>query len=238
MNGRGGGKRLLPVCLFFLLAMQPAAIAAEITFNPLPGMRAGAKVESLLERRWKHVSRQSLDVSCGSAALATILQYQFGDQVTEEALIRAILKQVSQKDVSDRGGFTLLDLKKAAIELGYTVHGYKLTFERLVELNSPVLVPITVRGFKHFVVFRGMLGDRVVLADPAFGNMLVPDFLFESIWKDIALVITKDGKSFAPGVARLAISEHDAYVTAETPEALRSFLQQNQFMFEVDPDEF
>lgn len=237
MNGRGEGKRLLPVCVFFLLA-QPVARAAEITFCPIPGARVGANVESLLERRWKHVSRQSLDVSCGSAALATILQYQFGDQVTEEALIRAILKQVSQKDVSARGGFTLLDLKRAAIELGYTVHGYKLTFERLAELNSPALVPITVRGFKHFVVFRGVIGDRVVLADPAFGNLLVPDFLFESIWKDIALVITKDGKSQAPGAAHLTIAETDAYTVAETPEALRSFLQQNQFMIEVDPNEF
>ena len=235
MNGRGEGKRLLPVCLFFLLA-QPAAWAAEVTFCPLPGMRAGTNVESLLERRWKHVARQGLDISCGSAALATILQYQFGEQVTEEALIRAILKSVSQNDVNARGGFTLLDLKRAATELGYTVHGYKLNFERLITLDSPALVPVTIRGYKHFVVFRGTIGDRVILADPSFGNLLTPDFLFQSIWQDIALVI--EGNGHGPIPAKLNVDVSDFHV-AGTQEALSSFLQ-GDFLngIEVDPDEF
>lgn len=235
MNRRGEGKRILSVCVFVLLA-QPAAFAAEITFCPMPGARVGSSVESLLERRWKHVARQGLDISCGSAALATILQYQFGEQVTEETLIRAILKQVSQKDVSARGGFTLLDLKRAATELGYTVHGYKLTYERLIGLSSPVLVPVTIRGYKHFVVFRGTIGDRVILADPSFGNLLAPDFLFQSIWQGIALAIERKENGPIPAKLNVDVSE---FHVADTQEALRTFLQADFLNgIEVDPDEF
>lgn len=219
-----------------LLIGQPAVFAAEVSFSPFSGARMSTAVESLLERRWTHIARQSLDISCGSAALATILRFQFGDPVTEEELIRAILKRVAQKEVNRRGGFTLLDLKRVATELGYTVHGYKLTFEQLAELRTPALVPVTIRGYKHFVVFRGVVGDRVVLADPAFGNLVVRDFLFQSMWQDIALVIQRQGG--APAPAELSVTDDEAATIPETSDALRTFMQQRGFQLEVTPDEF
>jgi len=49
--------------------------------------------------------------------------------------------------------------------------------EDLIEL-APVLVPIQTHGYNHFVIYRGIIGNRVALADPAFGNrsMLIDDF--------------------------------------------------------------
>ena len=214
-------------------ALPGIASAAEVSFSPFPGMRMSTTVDSLKEQRWKRVIRQSYDISCGSAALATILKYQFGHEISEQELIHAILARVQEKEVSRRGGFTLLDLKQVAMGFGYTVHGYQLSLEQLAGLGAPALVPISMRGYKHFVVFRGMVGDRVVLADPSFGNLLVPDFVFENVWQRIALVIERDGPT--PPPAELSVS--DPYM-AETPEALRAFLRRVDVHHVIRADEF
>ena len=224
----------LGVIIGALLLGHAEAFASEVSLSPFPGARVETRIESLIERRWKHVVRQSLDISCGSAALATILRYQFGDPVSEEALISDILKRVAEKEVGERGGFTLLDLKRVAMDFGYKVNGYKLGFQQLVELHTPALIPITIRGFKHFVVFRGVIGDHVVLADPAFGNLLVRDFLFCSVWKDVALVIKRDGVGLIS--TPLTIAEGDALVV-DTKDALRNFVQPSSYI-EMRADEF
>ena len=45
-------------------------------------------------------------------------------------------------------------------------------------------MPINLFGDNHFVIFRGMLRDRVLLADPAFGNRTMSVERFESAWID------------------------------------------------------
>jgi len=217
------------------LGLQPCVLAAEITFCPATGAgRFSATVESLLERRWKHVVRQSLDISCGSAALATILKYQFGDKVSEPELIRAILNHVGEKEFRKHGGFSLLDLKGVAAELGYHVEGYKVSLDRLAALKRPALVPIALRGFKHFIVFRGMVGDRVVLADPAFGNTLMERSQFVRIWKGVALVCIKNGTHLP---SQLDVTDEDLPV-AETDDALRSFINRVDVHSVIGQDEF
>jgi predicted double-glycine peptidase len=195
------------------VAAAPAALAADISFSPLDGVRMTSPVESLHERRWKHVSRQERDISCGSAALATILKFQYGDAVTETELIKSILKHVAAKEVSRRGGFTLLDLKKVAVDLGYDVKGYKMNVEQLAKLDVPALVPVTIRGYKHFVVYRGMVEDRVIIADPSFGNTLVDGATFQRIWQQIALVVRKPGDQDAP--AHLKAVDEDLVIVGE-----------------------
>jgi predicted double-glycine peptidase len=180
-----------------------------------------ASIESLAEQRWKHVIRQGLDISCGSAALATIINYQFGDQISEEVIIRTILATVKAEDVRKRGGFSLLDLKRVGSALGYTVKGYRLTFEQLKANNTPALVPITVRGFKHFVVFRGALDDRVALADPSFGNIVLSNADFIKAWQGIALILQRADK---PGAdSSLAVRIEDL-PRNDYPDTLRTFI--------------
>lgn len=217
------------------LASQPCAWAAEVSFSPATGGgRFQGMVQSLQERRWKNVTRQGSDISCGTAALDTILRYQFGEQVSENTLVRAILKQVASEDVKKRGGFSLLDLKRVATSLGYRVQGYKLTLEQLATFGTPAIIAITVRGYKHFVVFRGMLGDRVILADPAFGNTLMEASQFESIWQGVALVLSKNMKQIP---ANLRVTQEDVSV-GESHEALNAFVGRGEVHTGVGPDEF
>ena len=218
------------------IAAQPAARGAEVSFCPIPGSRLNASVESLAEQRWKHVIRQGLDISCGSAALATIINYQFGDQVSEDAIIRTILANVKAEEVRKRGGFSLLDLKKVGAALGYTVKGYKLSLQDLMILDTPALVPITVRGFKHFVVFRGSTEERVALADPSFGNIVISTDDFLHAWQGIALVLSRQGTEQRQ--SDLEIAPHDL-PWQNQPEAFHNFINRDVVRTGLrDADEF
>ena len=145
-------------------------------------------VESLAEIRELNVVIQNWDLSCGAAALATILNYQHGDPVSEREIAAGMMSRTEYLEnpilVRLRQGFSLLDLKRFVDDRGYNGVGLgQLTLEHLVA-RAPMIVPINVYGYQHFVVFRGMLGNRVLLADPAFGNRTMLRSEFETAWFD------------------------------------------------------
>lgn len=141
-----------------------------------------APVSSLLEIRRANVIVQEWDISCGAAALATVLTYQHGDPVTEKAVAEAMLGRTDPLRVRVRGGFSLLDLKHYVESRGYRGIGYSdLSLEDLVEFG-PTLVPLTLKGYSHFVVFKGVRDGRVLVADPAFGNRALTVARFDDAW--------------------------------------------------------
>lgn len=166
-------------------------------------------VTSLLERRQENVVIQQWDISCGAAALATVLRYQFGDTVTEREIATSLINReeylANPNIVRAREGFSLLDLKRFVDARGYEGVGYgQLDFDQLVRL-APVIVPVSLQGYRHFVVFRGVRGNRVLLADPAFGTRTMPIARFERVWIDdqklgrIGFVVNRRGGAAPPG---------------------------------------
>jgi uncharacterized protein len=151
-------------------------------------------VKSLLELRRENVVVQNLDYSCGAAALATVLRYGFEESITEAEIIGFIFvfgttPDEGYKKYFKRKGFTLLDLKRAARAKGYQSVGYRgMNLLELVELlyteRVPVLVPIKPMDFNHFVVVKGIEGDRILLADPALGNTTMSLNRFLDVWID------------------------------------------------------
>jgi predicted double-glycine peptidase len=47
---------------------------------------------------------------------------------------------------------------------------------------APIIVVIEEAGFSHFVVYRGQMLDRVLLADPSFGTRTMRVDQFEGVW--------------------------------------------------------
>src|SRR5215469_10342935 len=182
-------------------------------------------VRSLLEIRREHVVLQKWDLSCGAAALATLLRYQFREKVTEQEIARALMRRSEYIEhpelVRLQEGFSLLDLKnyvesyhnrnansgfskksrrahqrlqlsgsgERRIKLKHRGQVYKgeglgqLDLAALVA-HAPVMVPVNALGYNHFVVFRGVVGDRILLADPAWGNRTMTKNKFEQMWID------------------------------------------------------
>jgi uncharacterized protein len=148
--------------------------------------REQAVVNSLLEMRHENVVIQKWDLSCGAAALATLLRYQLADSVSEREVAKGLISRAEYiarpELVRIREGFSMLDLKRYVETRGYKGEGYgKLEFEDLIE-RAPIIVPIKSHGYNHFVVFRGARGNRVLLADPAWGNRTMSTERFMRSW--------------------------------------------------------
>lgn len=169
-------------CLFITVKWGCLFICLIASFSSFAETRS---VKSLFEMRRENVVVQQWDLSCGAAALTTLLNYQHGDFVTEKQVANALMSRPEYVKfpglVTVRQGFSLLDLKRYVDARGYKGIGYgKLTFDDLVK-KAPIIVPVNIFGYNHFVIFRGMLGNRVLLADPAWGNRTMLVELFESI---------------------------------------------------------
>jgi predicted double-glycine peptidase len=180
-----------------LLPVQIGRIAYRliaVLFLLWPFAAAGAEpVRSLLEMRRQGVIVQEWDVSCGAAALATVLTYSFKDPVSEKAVAQAMLRRTDPLRVKVRGGFSLLDMKRFAESRGYSAAGFRsVSIEELLAMHSPI-VPIDEYGDPHFVVVRGLREGKVDIADPGFGNRTMSVERFRAAWKDgIAFIVTRE----------------------------------------------
>lgn len=182
------------------------ALALATTLAPLAA-RALPPVRSMLELRQAGVVRQGWDLSCGAAALSTLLTYDVGDPVPEPEIVRALLSGADAARIRSRGGFSLLDLKRYATARGHLAAGYgNLELANLAGLGTAIVPTLEPAG-PHFMVFRGLVDGRVVLADPAYGNRTIPAARFEAMWKPrVAFVVRRRGGALpdaGPGAVAL-----------------------------------
>jgi uncharacterized protein len=178
--------------------------------------RAEAKtVRSFEEIRRNRVVIQEWDLSCGAAALATILAFQHGDAVPEREIAKAMLAATDQEVVRRRLGFSLLDLKRFLAARGYVGEGYgEVGLNDLVRL-APAIVPLRLQQtFDHFVVFRGLTRGRAVLADSAYGIRTMPPGRFLQVWRGrIAFIVRRPHGPAAPNL--LALPDSDLLLVPE-----------------------
>ena len=177
-------SRAVTVVLFL------APLYAQVAIDP-SAIRATKTVRTLKQLRDEQVVRQKWDMTCGAAAVSTLLTYDFKDKTPETAVVAWLLRRADPVKVQARGGFSLLDLKHFVQARGYRAEGFsEMTLEELADLKIPAIVPIHSKGVDHFVIVRGVFGDRVALADPAFGNMSMKARKFLGVWKQgIAFII-------------------------------------------------
>jgi len=150
---------------------------------------AGQPVRSLLEIRHEGLITQQWDNSCGAAALATILTFYKQIPITEEETARGMLRQTTPLRVRTRGGFSLLDMKGYLARIGIDSDGYNnMTLDDLAD-KTPAIVPLTTKGYHHFVVVRAVTRDGVDVADSSFGNYQLSKAQFNARWPGIGFEV-------------------------------------------------
>lgn len=176
--------RLLPATLLWLLFIWPGTAQTAGSLSVVnQADRFEVPVRSFLDQRERNLVRQGWDISCGAAALSTILTYDYQQPYSEATIAVSILANTDPATVRQRGGFSLLDLKRFAEAAGFTANGYgQLTLDDLVSFEAPLIVPVRIRGLDHFVVFRGVIAGKVLIGDPAFGNLILPRDRFLEFW--------------------------------------------------------
>lgn len=159
----------------------------------IPGIEGATNVpiQSIQERKFERVVRQQYDFSCGSAALATLLTYHYDDRTAEQAAFEEMYARGDQQKIA-RVGFSLLDMKQYLEGVGYEADGYKATLDTLEEAGVPAIALISVRGYRHFVVLKGLDEERILLGDPALGLRKLPRSEFERMWENGILFIIRN----------------------------------------------
>lgn len=156
-----------------------------------------------------NIIKQKFDYSCGSAALATLMNYYLGEKLSEQQVIQGLMQYGDSEMIEKRRAFSLLDMKRFVEVLGYKGFGYTAELSDLRELRSPCIVPIEFFGYKHFVVYKGMHGDHIFFADPYMGNINFTISEFEKMWsKNIVFLVNSDGAT----MKALLLKEEDLVV--------------------------
>ena len=150
----------------------------------LPSLGSGAlsmPITSLRDARSQSTLQQKYDFSCGSAALATLLTYHYGYKVDEQSVFAEMFATGNQAKIR-KEGFSLLDMKRYLAAHGFEADGFNQPLDKLAEARVPAIVLINDQGYHHFVVIKGLQGDRVLLGDPARGTRAMSRAEFEKKW--------------------------------------------------------
>lgn len=193
MPGRG---RILAFALA-LSALPTSAIATSDTDVRVPsGGTYSVRVTSLKAARYRTTVPQKYDFSCGSAATATLLTFQYGRPVGEAEVFERMYALGDQARIRTLG-FSMLDMRRFLRAHGYEADGYKLPLEALQQENLPAIVLLNDRGYRHFVVVKGLRRGRVLLGDPARGTRAMPRSRFEQLWENGVLFVIRNQRQFA-----------------------------------------
>lgn len=178
----------LPI-VALLICLAGTARAGSVMVPALGGINV-PHIESIRERAFSRTVHQQFDFSCGSAAVATLLTYQYDDPISERDVFKAMWDHGDQNKIRQEG-FSLLDIKRYLDARGYQSNGYEVPLDKLTENSVPAIMLISDHGYNHFVVVKGLSGDRVLLGDPSAGARVMPRDRFQKILvTPIVFVIT------------------------------------------------
>ena len=93
--------------------------------------------------------------------------------------------------VKHRGGFSLLDMKRYAAQVGFDSDGFSGMSLADLAAHVPMIVPVRVRGYHHFVVVRHADKNEVHIADPGFGNYRLRTPRFVANWSGIGFQVAR-----------------------------------------------
>ena len=183
--------------LWFLVAALPLEGRATTPVSVAGGTGTyTVHLTSVKEARYKATIHQKYDFSCGSAAVATLLTYQYGYPVDEQVAFEQMYTHGDQAKIN-REGFSLLDIKRFLEANGFQADGYKVPLDKLAQENLPAIVLIDEKGYHHFVVVKGMRSGRVLVGDPARGMRVLSETKFMSMWKNGLVFVIHNRRNLA-----------------------------------------
>jgi predicted double-glycine peptidase len=186
--------QLLAVACALVVATHAPASTLDVRVPNSGGYRV--RTTSLKEARFKTTIPQKYDFSCGSAATATLLTFQYGHPVSEAEVFQRMFALGDQKRIRAQG-FSLLDMQRYLASKGFEANGFELPLEKLIEERVPAIVLLNDRGYRHFVVVKGLKGGRVLVGDPARGTRAMSRKQFDRLWDNRVLFVVHNRRDIA-----------------------------------------
>jgi predicted double-glycine peptidase len=191
-------KRSLPTLIFFALSVvfPMGARAGTMALNDNDGHTYTLHITTLKEAKFRNTIRQKYDFSCGSAAVATLLTFQYDYPVNEQVVFEQMYAHGDRKKIN-KEGFSLLDIKLYLESIGFDADGFRASLDQLQNAGLPAIVLIEDRGYHHFVVVKGIRYGRVLVGDPALGTRAIPLDRFNQLWKNGLVFVIHNRREFA-----------------------------------------
>ncbi len=184
------------VCVIAAALIASLATASDVDVRVAQDGAYAMRVTSLREARFATTMRQKYDFSCGSAALATLLTYHYGQPVSEQEVFAKMYAAGDRAKIGKQG-FSLLDMKHYLTARGFQADGFEQPVERLLQEGLPAIVLLSERGYRHFVVVKGLNRGRVLVGDPAMGTRAMSLERFRSLWVNGILFVIHNRRELA-----------------------------------------
>ena len=177
-----------------VMLFVPPAFSADIVLgNMMPGGGViHKKIISMRERRYLNLIPQQNNFICVAAALATILKYAYDQDITERKVLLDLFK-IGDPELIRKKGFSLLDMKRYVQSIGMRGRGYQMSANKLEEIKVPTIVLMDLKGYKHFVVLKKVIGNQVYIADPTLGNKIYDLKDFAAMWNGVIFAVIGSG---------------------------------------------
>lgn len=194
----------------------------------LPGVGGDlqVKVVSYKEARFQTVFKQYHDFSCGSAALASLLTFHYQDRTDEQQVFQTMYSLGDQARIRQQG-FSLLDMKDFLGNRGYQADGFRMPLDTYREkARVPAIVLVNTRGYRHFILIKGIREDRVLVGDPATGVRSMRREEFDLAWNGLLFLIRSHaevGRSSFNRAEEWAVNERAPFGTAFQNQGLANF---------------
>lgn len=180
------GLILLGGCAGQLQPASPQFISASNSIGTF-----SVPVASMRALKFDTVVHQQYDFSCGSAALATLLRFHYGLPRSEGDVFTGMWREGDRARIR-QVGFSLLDMKRYLAEQSLGADGYRVSLDAIAKRGLPGIALITIKGYRHFVVVKGIGTDTVLIGDPSLGLRTVSRRAFAKMWNGIYFVLTSD----------------------------------------------
>ena len=125
-----------------------------------------------------------------------MLTYQYGHRVSEAEVFTTMYAKGDKAKIRAEG-FSLLDMRRYLQSQGFVADGFELPLDKLFEEGLPAIVLLNDRGYRHFVVVKGMRGGRVLIGDPARGTRAMSRRRFEQLWDNRVLFVVHNRRELA-----------------------------------------
>lgn len=134
------------------------------------------------------------DLSCGSAALASILKFTFDLDVSEQNVIKGLMTYGDKETIEKEEAFSFYDMKYFLAAIGYAGTGYiiegpispaQFREDGFHAIRNRAIIPVAIDGYSHLAVYRSFDRQYVYLGSPLYGNICMS-------FEDLRRVIIKN----------------------------------------------
>lgn len=163
------------LCLFWFISLGCCVNSIAATGESVPlslrhmGVEATVPVTPMTRQRFTGIAHQQKDYSCGAAALSTLLTHHYGDPVSEMEILDQLMTTAAQSRLTSQG-LSMLDMKQFLEKRGYVADGYRIPVVTLLQQTGvPLIALVDAKGYRHFVVVKGLRNNTLLIGDPARG---------------------------------------------------------------------